>query len=150
MLVFSAPAWAVTAKDLAKFLPADLAGFKAPMQVIAHDMKSKNFTLSSASRVYVKGTTKVRIVLTSGPMVKNMARFVAMKMTLDNATVRMKSIEVAGFKGKETYHKKQKMLTIQVVVSELVMVMAQLEQTDPAPALTLLKAMDLKGLSQLK
>jgi hypothetical protein len=149
-LAFSGSAAAVTAKDLAKFLPAELAGFKAPMQVVASDMKMKNFTLSSASRVYMKGQDKVRIAITSGPMVKSMAKMAAMKISTDTPGARVKSGQVAGFNALESYNKKMKMLTLQVFVSELIMVQAQTESSDPKSALTLLKAVDLKGISKLK
>lgn len=147
VLTLSGSAAAVTAKDMAKFLPAELAGFKAPMQVIANDMKMKTYTLSAASRVYVKGQT---IVMTAGPMVKNLAKMAGMKISTDTPTARVKSIKVAGFNALESYNKKMKLLTVQVFVSDLVLVQAQTESSDPKAALTLLQAVDLKGLSKLK
>ncbi|MBU0513803.1 MAG: hypothetical protein KJ621_03420 [Proteobacteria bacterium] len=149
-MALSGSAAAVTAKDMAKFLPAELAGFKAPMQVIAHDMKMKTYTISAASRVYMKGQTKVRIALTSGPIVKSLAKMAGMKISTDTPTSRVKSIKVAGFNALESYNKKMKHLTVQVFVSNLIMVQTQMESSDPGAALTLLKAMDLKGLSKLK
>ncbi|MBU0517200.1 MAG: hypothetical protein KJ621_20795 [Proteobacteria bacterium] len=150
VLTLSGSAMAITAKDMAKFLPVELAGFKAPMQVLTNDMKMKTYTISAASRVYIKGQTKVRIALTAGPMVKTLAKMAGMKLSVDTPTSRIKSYKVAGFNARESYNKKMKLLTVQVFVSNLVMVQAQIESGDPKPALTLLKAVDLKGLSNLK
>jgi hypothetical protein len=144
------PAAALTAKDMARFLPAELAGFKAPNPVMANDLKVSGMAISSAARVYLKGRVKVKIDLTSSPMVKNLAKVAAMKSSVNSAHTRLKSYAVAGFNAMETYHKGLKLLAVQVFVSDLVMVVARLESPDPGPALTLIKALDLKGLSRLK
>ncbi len=149
-LGLTGPAAALTAKDMARFLPAEVAGFKAPNPPLTNDLKTSGMSLSSAARVYLKGGVKVKIDLTSGPMVANLVKMAALKLSVDNPTSRVKSYSVAGYNAVEVYHKKLKLLTIQVFVSNLVMVVARLEGSDPGPALTLIKALDLKGLSRLK